>query len=131
MRRLVERRARPRGPLVHRDPATPCARVGCSPRPRGAPPPHETDGGGGCVGCAMRNWVRQTRGRPSQAEARESSRRFRLEAVPWKPPRSPSSLRQSADDPSLSPSIATSFAIPRARAFRVHPTEDCFRREIR
>lgn len=42
-----------------------------------------------------RNWVRQTRGRPSQAEARESSRRFRLEAVPWKPPRSPSSLPTS------------------------------------
>lgn len=47
----------------------------------------------GCVGCTReRNWVSQTRGRPSQAEARESSRRFRLEAVPWKPPRSPSSL---------------------------------------
>lgn len=61
---------------------------------------------GSCVGCTReRNWVRQTRGRPSQAEARESSRRFRLEAVPWKPPRSPSSLHQSIVDPSSSPSL--------------------------
>lgn len=59
----------------------------------------------GCVGCTReRNWVRQTRGRPSQAEARESSRRFRLEAVPWKPPRSPSSLPpRSTVVPSTSP----------------------------
>lgn len=59
----------------------------------------------GCVGCTReRNWVSQTRGRPSQAEARESSRRFRLEAVPWKPPRSPSSLPpRSTVVPSTSP----------------------------
>lgn len=76
-----------------------------APPPAKTAPPPSTRGGGCCVGRAGRNWVRQTRGRPSQAEARESSRRFRLEAVPWKPPRSPSPLRQSVDDPPLSPSL--------------------------
>lgn len=68
----------------------------------------------GCVGCTReRNWVRQTRGRPSQAEARESSRRFRLEAVPWKPPRSPSSLPpRSTVVPSTSPCTVRTDSIP-------------------
>lgn len=103
-RRLARLRHAYLATLVHRSLSTPVHTTSfLAPPTRKQPPPQV---GGSCVGCTReRNWVRQTRGRPSQAEARESSRRFRLEAVPWKPPRSPSSLHQSIVDPSSSPSL--------------------------